>query len=527
MAGVLHVSSPDEATGKRRAELANSYIAKVYFQQGLSLLNRALYEESESSFREVLHIWPDHASTLNNLGTAIWRQNRLNEAESYYRRARALKPDDFAILNNLGNVLWGQSRLEQALRWYREAARLKPDSPEVLLNLGVTLSDLGEFDEALVHTYASLRLDPTAPDSHVSLGMTLARQGKFDQALESYEQALRLAPDSADAHRNRSYIYLARGDFERGWHEYEWRLKSKKVRVLKVNSPRWDGEPLEGRSILLHGEQGLGDVLQFIRFAPLVKERGGRVTVACAEPLMRLVASCRGVEHVVDWKSALPDCDVHASLLSLPAILGTTLATLPTQAAYLCADPAAVRSWRTIVQSALAVDHDERSGRPPAHRPFKIGIAWQGNRLNQADRWRSFPLRHFAHLAALPNVQLISLQKGDGTEQLTELRKKLPVTTLFPPDQPDLDRRDCLDTAAVMQELDLVVTPESAVAHLAGSIGKRAWIPISTVGDWRWMLERDDSPWYPSVRLFRQTSAGDWDDVFRRMATALRQELAA
>ena len=197
------------------------------------------------------------------------------------------------------------------------------------MNFGVTLSDLGEFDEALHWIRESLRLQPDPPGSHVNLGNLLARQGDVDEALDCYEHALRLRPDFPEARRNRAYIWLTRGDFERGWPEHEWRLKCAELLLLPVNSPRWTGEDLDGRSILLIAEQGLGDTLQFIRFAPLVKERQGRVVVACPKPLMRLVARCPGVDRVVDWKSALPECDVHASLLSLPAILGTTLANLP------------------------------------------------------------------------------------------------------------------------------------------------------------------------------------------------------
>ena len=389
------------------------------------------------------------------------------------------------------------------------------------MNLGVVLSDLGEFDEALKYTQESLRLAPDSSDSHVNLGMTLARLGRRDEALASYEHALRLNPELPEAHRNRAYIWLARGDFERGWPEYEWRLRCKKLRSLAVDSPRWNGEPLRGRSILVYAEQGLGDVLQFIRFAAHAKERGGRVTIACAESLLRLVARCQGVDHVVDWKSDLPRTDVSASLLSLPAILGTTLATLPADIPYLSADAATIDAWRPVVARALGAA-DVHDG---PNRPFTIGIAWQGNPVNKVDRWRSFPLFHFEHVAAVPGVRLVSLQKGDGIEQLAELDGQFRVSELVPARAPDLDHRDFLDTAAVMSQLDMVITPETAVAHLAGSLGVRTWVPLSCVGDWRWMIDRDDSPWYPTIRLFRQTSPGDWEGVFRRMAECLRREL--
>ncbi len=323
------------------------------------------------------------------------------------------------------------------------------------------------------------------------------------------------------AHRYRAYLWLARGDYERGWPEHEWRLKCAKPRVLTVNSPNWTGGDLTGRSILLVAEQGLGDVLQFIRFALPVKQRGGRVVLACPDPLIRLVACCPGVDFVIDWNSTLPACDAHAYLMSLPVILGTTLDSIPREA-YLSVEARTVEDWRPIVARALSQAEQCRlvDGKDTA-RVFTIGIAWQGNRGNTVDRWRSFPLTHFAYLAGLPGVRLISLQMGDGTEQLAELAGRFPVAELSRGNNGNEPRRDFLDTAAVISQLDLVVAPESAVAHLAGSLGCRVWVPLSTVGDWRWMLEREDSPWYPTMRLFRQTTPGDWDTVFQRMAQAL------
>jgi hypothetical protein len=294
-----------------------------------------------------------------------------------------------------------------------------------------------------------------------------------------------------------------------------------------MRSPRWDGGELRGRTILLHAEQGLGDTLQFIRFATLVKKRGPRVLVACPEPLMRIVSRCAGVDHVVDWKSTLPESDVHAPLLSLPAILGTSIATLPAEVPYLSADAETIETWRPVVTRALALAGDATNDDSDPARTFKVGIAWQGNRVNSVDRWRSFPLLHFGRLAEVPGVRLISLQKGEGTEQLAGLSGQFRVANLNGEDGGKEDCRDFLDTAAVMSQVDLVVTPETAVAHLAGSLGVPVWVVLSAVGDWRWMLDRDDSPWYPSMRLFRQTTPGDWDGVFERMACTLRHELAS
>jgi hypothetical protein len=387
----------------------------------------------------------------------------------------------------------------------------------------VTLSDLGEFDEALHWIGESLRLQPDSPDAHVNLGNLYARQGDLDRAAECYEHALSLRPDFPAARRNRAYIWLNRGEFDRGWIEHEWRLKGPERLLLPVNSPQWTGEDLDGRSILLVAEQGLGDTLQFIRLARLVKERRGRVVVACPKPTIRLVARCPGVDRVVDVRSTLPYCHVHVSLLSLPAIFGTNLANLPAEP-YLSVDVESIERWRPIVENALHRRGDDRAS--TTDRVLRIGIAWQGNRGHRGDRWRSFPLALFAPLAALPGVRLLSLQKGDGTEQLAELAGRFPVSRLAHRKKGWKDRRDFLDTAAVVRQLDLVITPDSALAHLAGGLGVRVWVPLSTVGEWRWMVDREDSPWYPSMRLFRQTTFGDWAGVFERMAAALSHELA-
>jgi Flp pilus assembly protein TadD len=528
MAGESNQSTDGAAAFEPSASDARSYTARVYFGQATSLLNRGMLAEAESYFKEVLRIWPDHADSMNNLGTAVWRQGRLHEAEMYYRQARALAPDDFAVLNNLGNVFREQGRLTRAVRLHQKAVRLQPDSARALMNLGVTRSELGDFDQAVRLLRKSLRLDPDFADCQVNLGMTLARQGNLDAALLCYEEALRLRPDFPEPRRNRAYIWLARGDFARGWPEYEWRLKCPKFRTLPVNRPRWSGDDLAGRSILVHAEQGLGDTLQFIRFAPLLKNRGAHVAVACSELLLRLASRSPGVDLAVDWMSPLPDCDVQIPLLSLPSVLGTTLETLPSEIPYLSPDVQTVERWRPIVARAIG-DHPnaESDALGKAHRIFKIGIAWQGSRGHPTDRWRSFPLEYFAHLAALPGVRLISLQKGDGAEQLAKLGGRFAVAELNAEAGESQGLRDFLDTGAVMSGLDLVVTPDSALAHLAGGIGVKVWVALSTVGEWRWLIDREDSPWYPTMRLFRQTSFGDWDGVFKSMALALARELSA
>ena len=513
---------------QNRTHAANTFLARTYYQQATGLLARGVHREAEKYLRQVVEVWPEHAGAWNNLGTAVWQQGRVAEAEACYRRGLENAPDDFGLLNNMGNALWEQGKPAQAVAFYRQALKLHPDSPETQMNLGVALSDDGDFDEALHWIRAALLARPNWSEAIDNLGMTLARQGKWDEAMVCYEQALRLRPDFPEARRNRSYAWLVHGDFARGWPEYEWRLSCRNHHGLTVNRPRWHGEELAGRTILLHAEQGFGDTLQFIRFASLVKERGGRVLVWCPNPLIRLVSRAWGVDQVLSENAPIPDFQLHCPLMSLPATLGIRLDTLPNHVPYVTADTQTLERWRPIIDRCLAREAQGATvyrGEP--NRQLNIGIAWQGNSRNRVDRWRSFPLRHFAHLAAVPGVRLISLQKGEGTEQLAEISGQFSVVEVTDGmSGGSQDCRDFLDTAAVIQQLDLVVTLESAVAHLAGSLGAKVWVALPAVADWRWMIGREDSPWYPSMTLFRQSSPGDWDGVFKRMALKLTHSLA-
>jgi Flp pilus assembly protein TadD len=495
---------------------ASHSAARGYYLQGTHLLGKKRAAEAEFCLREALRFNPDDADVLNNLGTAVWEQGRAPEAMAYYLRAHQFKPNDFGILNNLGIALWDQGRPERAVTFYRRSLEIEPGSFDTQMNLGVALSDLGCFDEALVWLRSAQALRPDSAEAWDNVGMTLARKGHWPEAMAHYDKAIELRPDFGEAHRNRALGWLADGDFERGWPESEWRLKCRNPPGFRVALPRWTGEHLGGKSIMLHWEQGLGDTLQFIRFAPQVAGRGGRVWVYCQGPLARLVARCEGVERVFDGTTPLPPIAAHAPLMSVPAILGTTLEVLP-QAPYLSADEPTIEQWRGVLTRALDVT-DLAS-------VYKIGIAWQGNPQNKIDRWRSFPLEMLAPLAEIAGVRLISLQVGQGTEQIRALGGRFPVTELGGGIECLEDRRDFLDTAAVMSLLDLVVTPETAVAHLAGALAVKCWVALCHAGDWRWMKEGDQTPWYSQSRLFRQSTMGTWDDVFRNMSLALQEEL--
>ncbi len=324
--------------------------------------------------------------------------------------------------------------------------------------------------------------------------------------MASYQEALRHDPDYAEAHVNLAYFRFLLGNLEEGWPEYEWRWKRRDFTLPPFRQPLWDGSNLEGRTVLIFAEQGLGDTIQFIRYAGLVKQRGGKVIVQCQRLLLRLLATCAGIDRLVPEGDEPPPFDLQAPLLNLPGIFRTTVASIPGNTPYLRADCVSSDHWQKQLR-----------GMPG----YKVGIAWQGNPDHALDRRRSLPLQSFAPLAELPRVRLVSLQKGPGREQLTEQGERLGVLDLT-------DRlEDFADTAALMSSLDLVITVDTAVAHLAGALHIPTWLVLPRIPDWRWLLERDDSPWYPSMRLFRQSTWGDWAGVIERLTEALRQVVAS
>lgn len=478
------------------------------FQLGTTLLRMRLAEEAEACYRFVLTSYPDDFDTLNNLGTAIWDQGRVEEAEARYRDALAVRPGDSNALTNLGNALWHQGKAEDAEACYREALDQRPNTSETLANLGIVLSAQGKQDEAVACLRRAIVLHADSAPTHDNLGTALARQRKTDEALDSYNRAIELQPNYAEAHRNRAMLWLSLGDFEKGWPEYEWRWHCRGKSPAAYRQPLWTGEDIAGRTILLHTEQGHGDTFQFIRYTALVKQRGARVLVLGPPALKNLLERTPGVDQFLSAETTLPEFDVHAPLMSLPAILGTTLETIPAQIPYLHPKPERVAHWEFML------------GRTPG---FKVGVAWQGNPRYGMDRLRSFRLAKLQPLADIEGVRLISLQKGTGTEQLEQLNGLFSVEQLGGPGEDALGDFD--ETAAILLNLDLVVSPDMVYAHLAGGLGVRTFVVLPSVAEWRWLSDGDKSPWYPTSRLFRQPAPGDWDAVFQRLATVLRSEL--
>jgi tetratricopeptide (TPR) repeat protein len=456
--------------------------------------------------QQAVRLRPDFAAAHNNLGNVLQRLAKPADAETHCREALRLRPGLAEVHNNLGSALESQGKLEAAVAQYRSALERRPDYPEAHNNLGNALLTQGNPEEAASHFQEALRLKPEYAAALANLGNVHKFQGRFDDALACYEQALRQDPDNAERHFNRALLWLLLGNWTLGWPEYEWRWRSKSFPRLDYQQPRWDGSSLAGRTLLVVAEQGLGDTLQFIRYVLLLQRRGEKVVVQCQPALIRLLAETLGADKVFAVGTSLPPYDIYAPLLSLPGILGTAPSSVPAEVPYLQATPRLIEKWRQELEQL---------------KGLKVGIAWQGNPTFPSDRQRSIPLAQFAPLAKVPGAHLISLQKNPGSDQLAALARKLTVLDLGA--RLDDSSGAFMDTAAIMMSLDLVISSDTAVAHLAGALGMPVWVALSPVPDWRWLLERQDSPWYPTMRLFRQKQYGSWEEVFKRLAGALRE----
>ncbi len=428
-------------------------------------------------------------------------------AERLYRSVLQQHPGDANAWCYLGMICHDQDRLGEAVDAYRRAIRLQPHFPIAYNNLGNTLRLQRRLREAIACFDKALQQQPGYVNAYKNKGTALVWEGHLDQALTAYRQALAHGPEDAETHKNLGVIYLLQGRFAEGWPEYRWRWRTAETPWPAYQGPCWEGEDLRGRTLLLVAEQGLGDTIHFIRYAAVLKQRYGcRVIAVCPAPLRELLTGCAGLDGLLGPQDKLPPYDVWCPLLEVPAYLGETLETIPANVPYLQAPAEWVASWRQRWASGQGM---------------RIGVVWQGNPQYPADRMRSFPLLALEPLAHLNGIELISLQKGAGVEQLEDAVGRLEIRRLG--DRLDEDTGAFVETAAVMKNLDLVIAADTAAAHLAGALGVPLWVALAHVPHWPWLLERPDSPWYPSARLFRQPVPGDWRSVFESMARALRE----
>jgi tetratricopeptide (TPR) repeat protein len=487
----------------RRAIQLDPGFAAAHSNLGVALESLHRSEEAAAAFQRAIELAPDYAEAHSNLGRSLESLGRLDAAIAAHERAVQLKPDLAPLLCNLGNALQNNKQVERAIAVLRRAVGLQPQFAEAHNNLANALSDRGDVDEAIASYRQALRLKPDYADAMSNLAGALIDRGKLDEPEGLLRRAIEVDPQCADAHWNLAIFLLLHGDFERGLLEYEWRWKVKSVvrGSPKLLQAPWDGRELDGQTILLHTEQGIGDAIQFIRYAPMVAARGGQIILRCPIELKRLFAAIPEIERIVDLNERLPEFDVHCPLMSLPLAFKTDLNSIPATVPYLRADPALAEAWKEKLASWVNVR--------------KIGLAWSGAAIHSNDRNRSTTLSSLAPLAEIEDVVYFSLQKGEATKQPRPEGLAISDFTA--------DLNDFADTAALIGNLDLVITVDTSVAHLAGAMGKPVWVLLPSNPDWRWMYDRADSPWYPTMRLFRQGKAKDWaavlDKVTRQLMT--------
>jgi tetratricopeptide (TPR) repeat protein len=555
----------DEAEAAyRQAILLRHDYADAHYSLGWVLQEQGRLNEALSSYLRAIEINPAHVDAENNAGNVLARLERWNEAAEAYRRSLGLRPDHAGVWANLahaqrqmgqtgdaissfrralalqsnaqwqyglgnllneqkrtseaklalsqaiellpgfaeahlalGNVLLEEGRNEQATESYREALRLRSDFPEAQINLAHQLVQAGRLEEARTLYESALTRQQNDAETCTNLANVLQDLGHVPEAIAMFRRSLAIRPDFPEARFGLGLALLVSGNFKEGWPLYEerWRVTGRsKSRGFGV--PIWEGDDLGGRRIFLHTEQGLGDAIQFIRYVPLVRERGGPVFVGCFPQLRRLFEGQLGIERVVAEQEPLPLFEVHCPLLSLPRIFGTTLATIPGGIPFLKARADLAEQWRQRLPSGS-----------------KIGIAWAGNPEHKKDRDRSIPFEALGLLGNVRDVCWVSLQKGPAAASPRPAGLELLDITA--------ELNDLADTAAMIASLDLVIAVDTAVAHLAGAMGKQVWLLLPFAPDWRWLLGREDSPWYPTMRLFRQPRPGDWNAVVKKVAGEL------
>lgn len=510
---------------------------------GLALLKLDHPLEALACFDLALRSSPRSVEAHIDRGNALIALDRPEDALASYAAALRIQPDAETALYNQGTTLQALGRWEQALAAFDRVLQINPENAEALSNRAVALFDLGRLDEALASCDAALRIAPEHAGAHTNRGNVLNELDRPEDALVAYDAAIRIEPDYAEAHSNRGTVLYALGDrrgshlaFDRslkirpdatrthlhlahvlldsgelaaGWKELEWRSRDSILQKAwsEVTLPFWQGEPLEGRRLLLNAEQGFGDVIQFARYAPLIADTGGRVTLRVPPPLIRLMRQSLGAAvEIASTEEPKPEADFELMMMSAPAVLAGRLDDIPARIPYLSALPEEVETWRTRLADLPGL---------------RIGLSWAGGRrpnnpaAQRMDRKRSLPPSLLAALSDVAGVSWISLQKGISSAELAEIPQALNLQDVSE------DLVDFAATAAVIETLDLVIAVDTSVAHLAGALGKPVWILSRFNGCWRWQRNRSDSPWYPSATLYRQTRPGAWDEVLGRIARDL------
>lgn len=460
------------------------------------------YEQAVADYDRAIGSRPEFAAAHANRGNSLNELHRFEEALESFDRALVLHPTLFEALCSRGNTLNKLHRFEEALVSYDSALILNPDHAPSHYNRGTTLHEMRQYPEALKSYDRALHLQPNYPDALSNRGATLYELKRHQEALESYDRALVLQPDYPEAHWNAASLRLLTGDFKRGWVEYEWRWQYEIMALANRNfaQPLWRGHEIQGKTILLHAEQGLGDTIQFCRYSSLVAARGGRVILEVDKRLRGLMESLAGVTQLISAGDPLPEFDLHCPLLSLPLAFDTRLETIPSKIPYLRPPTDKLEEWTRRLEKTQGC---------------RVGLVWAGNAAHHRDQIRSIDFSMLAPLLGT-GARFVSIQTDVRAKDLAMLNAC-----------PDIDQYadklvEFSDTAALISNLDLVISVDTSVVHLAGALGRPVWVLLPHLPDWRWLLDRDSSPWYPTAHLFRQDNRRDWESVISSVRDALR-----
>lgn len=486
---------------QKAVELEPDY-EDAYYNLGTAFHDKKQYDLAIDYYQKAVELDPDLDDAYYNLGLIRQEKMDFDEAVKFYEKTLELNPGRADAHNNLGAIYKEQKKYEKAFMHFYRALQVDPGLAQAHVNLGSVFQEQGRTDEAITCYKKALDIDPGLYDAYSNLGLMLQDKGQVDQAIAAFQKALQLDADNASTHLNLALALLLSGDFKHGWKEYEWRWKIDECAPQDFLLPLWEGSDIQGRSILLHEEMGVADTIQFIRYAPLVAQKGAEVIVQCQKELVSLLKSVDGISQIVAQGNQLPSFYVHCPLLSLPLAFDTTLESIPAKIPYISADRGYVEKWRGKIQQ----DTSE----------MKIGITWARNPGGEHDHYQTFALGAFASLGRFEGVRWYSLQQGLAAEQAKHPPEGMRIFDYTE------EIQDFMDMAALIESLDLVISVDTSAAHLAGALGKPVWTILPYSPDWRWMLEREDSPWYPTMRLFRQPETEDWVPVMERVGEALR-----
>ncbi len=460
-------------------------------------------DQAEEAYKAILEDEPEHADALQLLGALFYQKKNFAEAVAYSRKALIYKPGNADIYGNLGNSLLAEGRIDEAISCFREIIAGKGDDAGAFYNLGNAFKEKKLFQEALAHYEKAAAIDPNMAEAHYNYGNALQDAYNEDAAAIPYfRRAIGLKPGFAEAHWNLSLALLLTGNFAEGWKEYEWRREMREIFAKRdLGGQEWRGEDLAGKRILVYTEQGFGDTIQFIRYARQLSYRGAEVLVECQKELVRLLSGVEGISAVYGRGEVLPPYDYRCPIMSLPGMFGTELATIPGEVPYIRGTEESLRYWR-----------ERLTGDGPG---LKVGLSWAGRPTHKKDRYRTLKLLQYGPLGKVSGVRFYSLQKGEASGESKEAPEGMALLDYTG------ELNDFSDTAGLVGNLDLVISVDTAVVHLAGAMGKAVWTLLPYAPDWRWMLGRGDSPWYPTMRLFRQGEPGAWDTVMGEVAAEL------